>query len=90
MSIKEPRFWFSGLSKSGGRTVHLISAHSIEKARASMGHFSENYIVYQLTWSDMNRLAGIAPPTVEQETTYAEGHLLYRHSGRTISIDVAD
>ena len=70
--------------------VHIISARSIGRARASMGRLSEEYIFSQLTWCGINDVAGIAPPTVEQETTFAEGHLLYQHIGRTISIEVAD
>jgi len=90
VSKESTRFWFSAIKQSGSRTVHIISAHSIGKAQASLGDFSDEYAFTKLTWGRMNYLAGIAPPTVEQETTFAEGHLLYRHNDRTISIDIAD
>jgi len=90
MSTESPRYWFSALSRGGGRMVHIVSARSIGRVRAMYGRLSEEYLISQLMWSDLNRLAGIAPPTVEQETTFAEGDLLYEHNGRVVSIEVAD
>lgn len=54
-----------------------------------MGAVSQDYLFEHLTWGDINRLAGIAVPTTDPETTLAEGHLMYQHNGRTISIEVA-
>lgn len=90
MSEIETRFWFAALSRGHGRMVHIISARSIGKARASMGGLSDEYLFSQLTWSDINRLAGVVPPTTDQETTFAEGHLIYEYNGRVVSIEVAD
>ena len=84
-----PRHWFLAKSKGHGRILHIISARSYGSARASMGRLSEEYNFTELTWSDLNRLAGIAPPTVNQETTLAEGPLMYEHNGRVVSIEVA-
>jgi len=90
MCKENPRFWFSACGRGSGRMLHIVSARSIERVRAFYGRLSEEYIIEQLTWADLSRLAGIAPPTVYQNTTLAEGHLLFQYNGRIVSIEVAD
>ena len=90
MCEKPIRYWFSAKSRGHGRMVHIISARSIGRVRASMGRLSEEYLIEQLMWSDLNRLAGIAPPVVDSATTFAADGLTYEHNGRVISIEVAD
>jgi len=90
MCKDNPRYWFAATSRGHGRMVHIISARSIGRARASMGRLSEEYLFEQMTWGDMVRLIGVAPPTTEQETTFAVGHLFYEYHGTVISLEVAD
>lgn len=90
MCNENNRWWFSACSRGSGRMVHIVSARSIERVRAFYGPLSNEYIIEQLTWADLSRLAGIAPPTVEQDTTLAEGHLLFEYNGGIVSIEVAD
>ena len=70
--------------------VHIVSAHSIDSVRTYFGSLSETYVIEQLSWSEINRLAGIAPPSTDSDTELAEGPLMYEHQGRVISIEVAD
>lgn len=90
MSNSDRRFWFSAKHKGQGRILHLISARSLERARASLGRLSDEYLFEQLTWSDLTALTGLAPPTVNQETTFADDSLYTEWQGNVISIEVAD
>lgn len=90
MLTGKPRFFFSARHKTGGRILHIISAHSIGRARASLGRLSEEYTFEQLTWADMNRLAGFAPPTTDAATTFASGGLMWEWQRKVVMLEVAD
>lgn len=90
MSLQNPRFWFSAKHKSGGRILHIISAHTIGKARASFGGLSAEYVFEQLTESDLASMTGFAPSCVNAETTFAVSSLLTEWRGQIIRIEVAD
>lgn len=89
MSDEERRWWFVARHKNHGRLLHLISARSIGKARAYLGRVSEEYVFEQVTWADLMKLIGCGPPTVEQETTFAQGPILTEWNGKVVSIDIA-
>lgn len=90
MSEQKKRFWYSAIHKGGGTIVHVISAESIEQARTYFGPVSETYVFSQLTWSDILRLTGFAPPVIEQETTWATGSLYTQWLGKVVTIEIAD
>ena len=90
MSKENARYWFSVYTEGSGRMFRVISAHSIERVRAFYERHTDEYIIEQLTWADLNHLIGIVPPTVESESTFAEGHLLFEYDGAIVSIEVID
>ncbi len=90
MSDGESRSWYCATSKGHGRMVHIISARTIGRARASMGRLSDDYLFQEMFWGDMIRLLGVASPTIEAETTMAQGHLLFEYCGTVVSLEVAD
>lgn len=84
------RYWFLARHKGHGKILHIISAHSIGKARASMGRISEEYIFAQLTWSDIAKETGFVNISEGSESSFPMGALLYPWMGKTISVEVAD
>lgn len=90
MSVQNPRFWFSAKHKGGGRILHIISARTIGRARASFGGLSGEYVFEQLTESDLTKLTGFAPTCVNAETTFAINSLLTEWQGQVVRIEVAD
>lgn len=90
MSEGITRYWFVATHKGGGRILHLISAHSIGKARASKGRLSDEYNFEQMTWSEIAKRTGLANISSGSESQFPTGALLYPWQGKTISIEVAD
>lgn len=90
MTQENTRYWFSAKHRGGGRILHIISARSIGKARASFGRLAEEYLFEQLMESDLNRLTGFAPTTVNAQTTFATDGLLTEWRGQVVRIEVAD
>lgn len=89
MCKHRPRYWFLATGKNHGRMTHIISAHSIQAARVSMGSRSESYEFSQMMWDDIIRVIGAASPTVKPHTTWAEGPLLFEYNGRIVSVECA-
>lgn len=90
MSNENTRYWFLATHKGHGKMLHLISAHSIGKARVSMERLSEEYIFEQMTWSELATRCGLANISSGSESQFPTGALIYPWHGKTISIEVAD
>lgn len=90
MCESKARSWFIVRHRGGGRIVHVVSAYTIGRARAHFGSLSEQYAFIPATWADIAKFTGLAPPTVNQETTYAADGLLMEWMGTAYSIEVAD